>query len=172
MTTEQSSSFLTIGGIMKTHLAVLTFFFLSFISCKENVSEDTIPEETTFLESGSYSGSFEVTFSSYRSSRIPATLKGQLSMEILNNGHSYSYTGIVNESTDTSSISIKLIDGGSITPLKDKLIMTDLSWIKSTAWWENSMYLIDTFNVEKIDDTFRIIRNSSFANWKISIKKQ
>lgn len=54
----------------------------------------------------------------------------------------------------------------------DSIEMNDISWILMNPFWQNSLYLEGSFNIQSKGNQLIISQSSSFAKWEIDLIKK
>ena len=149
---------------MKIIINIFLFFSLIFVfsNCNNPIS----PTENTILAKGTYSGTFSVTFKHYQNYSKSITQSGIIS--ILFADSTYKYSAIVSYSSE-STVSDSLGDFGSYSIVNDGIRLDDGSWLRMDPSWHNSLYLFDTFNVQKKFSGFYITQDNTFAKWDLNL---
>ena len=149
---------------MKNIINIFLLISLVFILTKCNNSVS--PGEQTAIKKGEYTGTFSVTFKNYKNYSVSVTQSGTIS--ILFTDSTYKYSAIASFSSD-STASDSLGDFGSYSLVEDGIIMNDGSWLRMDPRWHNSLYLLDTFNVQKKYSKFNITQDNTFAKWDLNL---
>ncbi len=133
----------------------LTFIVFLLIGC----NKDDLPTQPSEFGKGEYTGTFSVTFKNYQNQSSPVTQSGNISITFSDS--TYSYSAIEAKTNST------LNDVGNYLTVDAKMQMNDQSWLYMDPRWHNSLYLMDTFSIQKTNNQFVISQDNDFANWKI-----
>ena len=138
---------------------ILKIFLLFFATCQNTMNSEG---QNKSIE-GEYSGTFSVTYKSYKNSSS-VTQTGKIS--ILFRDSTYSYSAVANYSSDITTYD-SLSDRGYYSQNHDKILLNDMSWLRMDKSWHSSLYFEGIFDIYQTGEQVQISQENTFAKWHL-----